>query len=46
MERKDRFTDKWNVMRGSEKGDVKEEWQLFKSAIVGCTKKVCGMRRV
>ena len=33
-------------MRESEKGDVEEEWQLFKSAVVGCTEKVCVMRRV
>ena len=32
-------------MRESKKGDV-EDWQLFKSAVVGCTEKVCGMRRM
>ena len=25
---------------------MEEEWQLFKSAVMGCTEKVCVMRRV
>ena len=25
---------------------MEEEWQLFTSAVVGCTEEVCGMRRV
>ena len=29
----------------SEKGYVEDVWQLFKSAMVGCTVNVCGMRR-
>ena len=33
-------------MRESEKGDVEEEWQLFKRAVVGCTENFCGKRRV
>ena len=28
------------VERDSEEGDVEEEWQVFKSAIIGCAKKV------
>ena len=28
----------------SGKGDVEQEWQPFKSALVGCTEKVYGMR--
>ena len=25
---------------------MEEEWQLFKSAVVGCTEKACSMRKV
>ena len=36
----------WNAVKDQGKGNVEEEWQLFKSAVVECAKEVCGMRRV
>ena len=42
-EYQERIKDEWNGV--SEKGNVEEEWQLFKSAVVGCTENVYGMRR-
>lgn len=29
-----------------ENGDVEEEWQVYRSGVVGCTLKVCGVRQV
>ena len=37
--------DEWNVVRECEKGDVEEEWQLLKSAVIGCTETVCGIEK-
>ena len=31
-------------MKERENGDVEEEWQMFKSAMVGCAEEVCGVR--
>ncbi|WP_435362528.1 hypothetical protein, partial [Klebsiella pneumoniae] len=45
-EYQEKVTVKWNAVKDQENGDVEEEWQLFKSAVVGCAKEVCGMRRV
>ena len=36
LEYHERITDEVECGK-SEKGDVEEEWQLFKSAVVGCT---------
>ena len=46
MEYQERIADKWNGVRECEKDDVEEKWQMFKSIVVGCTKKVCGVKRV
>ena len=42
----EKISDEWNVVRESEKGNVEEEWQLFKSVEVGCREKLYGMRNV
>ena len=42
----ERIKYKLNVVRERDKVNVEEEWLMFKSTIVGCTEKVCGMRRV
>ena len=39
----DIIADEWNAMRKREKGDVTEEWRLFKSVVVECPE-ICGMR--
>ena len=41
----EKIVDDWNAVGECEKGDVEEEWQLFKSALLGCAE-VCGVRRV
>ena len=37
---------KWNVVKDQVKGDVEDEWQVFRSAVTGCAEEVCGKRRV
>ena len=34
VEYQERIADEWNVVRECGKGDVEEEWQLFKCAVV------------
>ena len=36
----------WNVIKDQDKGDVEDEWQMFRNAVVGCTEEVSGKRRV
>ena len=45
-EYQERLLREWNLMSGLECVGVEEEWQKFKSAVLECAEKVCGMRRV
>ncbi len=33
-------------MKEQDNGDIEEEWELLRRAVVGCAEEVCGMRRV
>ena len=37
---------KWNEVRDQEAVSVDEEWQRFKTVVVGCAEEVCGTRRI
>ncbi|KAK7945076.1 hypothetical protein WMY93_000804 [Mugilogobius chulae] len=41
-----KISGRWNEVKDQMVVGVEEEWQQFKSAVVGCAKEVCGMRRV
>ena len=45
-EYQERLEREWTLVRDLERVDVEEEWQRFKSAVLECTERVCGMRRV
>lgn len=36
----------WMVHKEREHGDVEEEWEVFKNAVVSCASRVCGMKRL
>ncbi|KAK7907805.1 hypothetical protein WMY93_016417 [Mugilogobius chulae] len=41
-----KISGRWNEVKDQMVVGVEEEWQQFKSAVVGCAEEVCGMRRV
>ena len=45
-EYQEKLEGEWNAVKERGNGDVEEEWQLFRNAVVGCAEEVCGMRRV
>ena len=36
----------WMVHKERELGDVEEEWEAFRNAVVSCASRVCGMKRL
>ena len=46
VEYQEKIERKWNEVKDQEEVGVEEEWQRFRSTVVGCAEEVCGMRRV